>query len=131
MVIRMRGFSGSWRLKNGIVFLLWGSSIAPIFAPCKPASTMYNIHVKEAAPRSIQNYFDVHHGKEAWLKDMPAETEPIIRQHLDQGFAFGQYALPGLRPEGDMRIWIPEKVREREQAAAAELERVRQKLQHL
>ena len=87
--------------------------------------------MKEAAPRSVQNYFAIHHGKEAWLKDMPQETEPIIRQHLETGFAFGQYALPGLRPEGDMRVWIPVKVREREQQIAAELEKVRRKLQHL
>jgi hypothetical protein len=86
--------------------------------------------VKEAPPHSIQNYFDIYHGKEAWLKDIPHETEPIVRQHLESGFAVGQFPLPGLRPEGDIRISIPEKVREHEHDIASRLERVRRELQH-
>ena len=85
--------------------------------------------MKEAAPHSVQNYFDIYHGKEAWLKDMPKETEPIVHQHLESGFAIGQFPLPGLRPEGDIRVRIPEKVIEHEHAIEAQLERVRRELQ--
>jgi|GEM_PF-7026029 len=86
--------------------------------------------MKEAIKGHIQNYFAIYHGKEAWLHDMPEETKTIVYQHLDTGEAVGQYALPGLRPQGDMRISMPKRIREREKNIELQLKKIRKELSH-
>lgn len=86
--------------------------------------------MKEGIKGHIDNYFSIYRGKEAWLRDMPEETHTIVYQYLDTGEAVGQYVLPGLRPEGDMRITMPQRVKEREQGIEQKLMDVRRKLAH-
>ncbi len=87
--------------------------------------------MKEMAPSHINNYFTIWHGNPSYLHAMPKETHSIIFQALESGEAVGQYVMPFFRPQGDMQITMPERVREKESFKEAQLAKVRLELDHM
>ena len=76
-------------------------------------------------------YFDIHHGKKVWASEMPYVVKSAISVLLQSGEAVGQYGLPGIRPEGDMLIWMPGRVKERERVKEIQLIRIREELSRI
>ena len=61
----------------------------------------------------LEPYFGIHHGHQAWLKDMHEISHPAALQLIKDGEAEAQLPLPGFRPEGDMLVIMPKKVTQR------------------
>ena len=79
----------------------------------------------------FKDYFAIHHGYESWYKDMPPCTEEAVDTLLQSGEAIGQYALPVIRPEGDMKIWMPQRVAERKQIEEKKIAKIREELSRM
>lgn len=77
-------------------------------------------------------YFALHHGRKVMISDIKREapqTMAAVTAFYGSGEIMGQYTLPNPETgETDLQVWMPERVKEREQAVGVKLDKIRAEL---
>lgn len=85
-----------------------------------------------ARQRETNPYFALHHGRRVMVSDIQREapqTMAAVTAFYGSGEIQGQYTLPNPETgETDLQIWMPERVKEREQAVEVKIAKVRAEL---